>query len=337
MAAGDAGVDRVDLAARHQLGFLHGALDRHHGGLDIDHHALLQTARRMHTEADHLDVRRRPAPRRRSPPPSRCRYPGPTSSRWSDFLGIRYAAPCGAAAAARLGALPANCKTIRVTHIDVIHLTRQLRAACCREPRRSARCAASTLFAPSRTCNPVLSGEAPRHRAHRASGHGRHAAMLELLLQLEITCRHLSPPCRPGRAGGATPRARGRHRQEQLAVSIQQAALAPAGDRGLLRHGHAADVPGQLRRTSALATHGSATSSPACRRRSTSRNPARRRRRATIASTWIAETRWNAPLTTMVSIGRLSKRRVAAIAAAASTASSGHQRRSAPASSRRAG
>ena len=54
MAAGDAGVNRVDLAARHQLGLFDGALDRLHRGLDIDHHAFFQAARRMHAKADHL-------------------------------------------------------------------------------------------------------------------------------------------------------------------------------------------------------------------------------------------------------------------------------------------
>jgi hypothetical protein len=41
MAAGDAHVDRVDLAAGHQLGLLHRPLDGLDGGLDVDHHALL--------------------------------------------------------------------------------------------------------------------------------------------------------------------------------------------------------------------------------------------------------------------------------------------------------
>ena len=42
VAAGDAGVDRVDLAAGHQLGLFDRALDRLHGRLDIDHHAFLR-------------------------------------------------------------------------------------------------------------------------------------------------------------------------------------------------------------------------------------------------------------------------------------------------------
>ena len=63
VAAGDAGVDRVDLAAGHQLGFLDRALDRLHGRLDVDDHAALQAARRVRADADDLD---RP-PRRDSP------------------------------------------------------------------------------------------------------------------------------------------------------------------------------------------------------------------------------------------------------------------------------
>ncbi|MNL13574.1 hypothetical protein D3C87_1344830 [compost metagenome] len=43
MAAGNAGEDLGDLAVGHQLGLLQRALDRLHGGLDIDHDPLLQT------------------------------------------------------------------------------------------------------------------------------------------------------------------------------------------------------------------------------------------------------------------------------------------------------
>ncbi len=55
VAAGDAGVDGVDLAVRHQLGFLDRALDRLHGRFDIHHHALLQPARGLTSQTDHLD------------------------------------------------------------------------------------------------------------------------------------------------------------------------------------------------------------------------------------------------------------------------------------------
>ena len=47
VAAGDPSVDRVDVTARHELGFLDGALDRVHGRLDVDDDAFLETARRM--------------------------------------------------------------------------------------------------------------------------------------------------------------------------------------------------------------------------------------------------------------------------------------------------
>ena len=52
VAAGDAGVHRVDLAAGHELGFLHRALDRLHRRLDVDHHAFLQAARGLRAQAD---------------------------------------------------------------------------------------------------------------------------------------------------------------------------------------------------------------------------------------------------------------------------------------------
>ena len=55
VVAGDRGVDRADLAARHQLGFLDRALDRLHGGLDVHHDAALEAARLVRADADHLD------------------------------------------------------------------------------------------------------------------------------------------------------------------------------------------------------------------------------------------------------------------------------------------
>ena len=76
VAAGDAGVHRVNLAAGHQLRFLDGALDRLHRRLDVDDDAALQAARRMRAEADDFDACRRASSRRRSPPPSRCRCRG---------------------------------------------------------------------------------------------------------------------------------------------------------------------------------------------------------------------------------------------------------------------
>ncbi len=55
VSAGDAGIDGLDLAASHQLRLLDRALDRLHGGFDVDHHALLQAPRRMRAQAHHLD------------------------------------------------------------------------------------------------------------------------------------------------------------------------------------------------------------------------------------------------------------------------------------------
>jgi hypothetical protein len=56
VAAGDAGVDRADLAARHQLRLLDGAADRGDGGVDVDHHALAQAARGLGADADDVDA-----------------------------------------------------------------------------------------------------------------------------------------------------------------------------------------------------------------------------------------------------------------------------------------
>ena len=55
VVAGDRGVDRADFAAGHQFGFLDRALDRLHGGFDVDDHAALQPARFVRADADHLD------------------------------------------------------------------------------------------------------------------------------------------------------------------------------------------------------------------------------------------------------------------------------------------
>ncbi|KAG1201494.1 hypothetical protein G6F35_012282 [Rhizopus arrhizus] len=55
VVAGDRGVHRADLAAGHQLGFFHRALDRLHGRFDIHHHAALEPARLVRADADHFD------------------------------------------------------------------------------------------------------------------------------------------------------------------------------------------------------------------------------------------------------------------------------------------
>src|SRR5690554_756675 len=55
MTAGNTYRDTVHLAARHQLGFFHRTLDGADGGLDIDHHTALQSARGPRTDTDDLD------------------------------------------------------------------------------------------------------------------------------------------------------------------------------------------------------------------------------------------------------------------------------------------
>jgi hypothetical protein len=46
---------RADIAAGHQLGLFHRALDRMHGRFDVDHRAALHAARHMGADADHGD------------------------------------------------------------------------------------------------------------------------------------------------------------------------------------------------------------------------------------------------------------------------------------------
>jgi len=55
VTARDPGEHRVDLAAGHELGLLHGALNRLHRRVDVDDHALLQAARGVRAEPHDLD------------------------------------------------------------------------------------------------------------------------------------------------------------------------------------------------------------------------------------------------------------------------------------------
>ena len=54
MAAGNAHVDRVDLAAGHELRVFHCLADGLHGLLDVDHHALAQTGGNACADAHHI-------------------------------------------------------------------------------------------------------------------------------------------------------------------------------------------------------------------------------------------------------------------------------------------
>src|SRR5690606_10442205 len=52
----DADVDRLDLTAGHQLGFLDGLLDRGDGGVDVDHDALAEPPGRIRPDPDDVDA-----------------------------------------------------------------------------------------------------------------------------------------------------------------------------------------------------------------------------------------------------------------------------------------
>src|SRR5574343_173899 len=56
VAAGDAGVDPLDLAGGHHLGLFQGLLDALHGGVDVDHHAALEAVRAGHAQARHAQL-----------------------------------------------------------------------------------------------------------------------------------------------------------------------------------------------------------------------------------------------------------------------------------------
>ena len=55
VASGDAGIDRIDLDRRHQLGFLHRLLDRFHSTLDIDHDAFAKPSRWAGSDPDDVE------------------------------------------------------------------------------------------------------------------------------------------------------------------------------------------------------------------------------------------------------------------------------------------
>ena len=55
VGAGQREMDGVDLHTGHQLRFLEHALDRSHGRLDVHDHALLEAARRLRAEPDHVE------------------------------------------------------------------------------------------------------------------------------------------------------------------------------------------------------------------------------------------------------------------------------------------
>src|SRR5690606_3501716 len=56
VAAGNAGVDRADLAAGHQLGLLDRALDRLHRRFDVHHDTALESLRRVRADTDDVDA-----------------------------------------------------------------------------------------------------------------------------------------------------------------------------------------------------------------------------------------------------------------------------------------
>ena len=56
MAARDAGVDAANLAIGHQFGFFERLLDALHGGVNIDHHAALESVAGSNPKARQLEL-----------------------------------------------------------------------------------------------------------------------------------------------------------------------------------------------------------------------------------------------------------------------------------------
>src|SRR4030042_832846 len=56
MSAGNAGIDRGNLASRHQLRFFHGPLDRLYRALDIHDDAFSEAVRGMRADADDIQT-----------------------------------------------------------------------------------------------------------------------------------------------------------------------------------------------------------------------------------------------------------------------------------------
>ena len=111
VAAGDAGERRGDLAVGHQLGFLERALDRRHGGLDVDHHALLQALATRGCPCRGSRARRRA----RARPPAHATFEVPMSRPTMRFLFV-----FRPSALQLLQLRHAQREAVRVAQVDVL-------------------------------------------------------------------------------------------------------------------------------------------------------------------------------------------------------------------------
>ena len=205
----------VDLAVGHQLGLFDRALNRLHGRLDVDHHALLQAARGLRAHADDLDgaLGGDLADQRQ--------HLGGADVQSDDdvfvrlFLAIRCDAsrPAWRRPSARGVPRPSSRPRSRC------------RSACprrrCRRRASAPACAAasmkrskrsSTCCRPRRTVTPSSSVKFQAPRASSVSDSEPQADFGQAALHRQIARRHLLLACRRGRRAAAAPAARSARR-----------------------------------------------------------------------------------------------------------------------------
>ena len=275
VAAGDARVHRVDLAAGHQLGFFDRALDRLHRRLDVHDDAALQAARRMRAEADDFDatVVRDLADDRHD----LRRADVEADDQVAVILSRHRALASSASRATRVGDVPADRETVAVAQVDVAD-------------SRRARCATTGLaiaMKRSRRAGDVLPAEAHAARRCRASAATRRAHRARLATS---ACRPRAGADRSSRYSCATCASvpGGPDQLRQLRRDV------PRVGAGTVRRACSSDRPrpsappatcsvmntrtpfGQRRSTRARSTHGMLSSAARSASRSTERKPAPR-------------------------------------------------------------
>ena len=207
VVAGDRGVDRTDLAAGHQLGFLDRALDRLHGGFDVHDHAALEPARFVRADADHFDrIARRILADQRG-------HLGGADVETDDQRFVALAIHdcpcccCGTAVGAGTGG-PRQCETIGVAKVGALeHAARCCVSSCGNRRAKRPRRARASLRPTTTACAVV---QAERPAAARVEFDLAHLAARSARTARAIRCR--ARPRRRTRVSGrrtaAGPRAR---------------------------------------------------------------------------------------------------------------------------------
>ena len=153
-------------------------------------------------------------------------------------------------------AAPADCKTVRVTHVDVGNVARRAARRACSAVLMNFSKRSSTWRRPSRTVTPLARSNSQAPRASRRSAVRRMPGLHQASLRGEITLRdHRLLAIGTGQLRAAPAGCGARRGVEQLAARIEQSALAPARRRDLLDHQHVSPR-GQARCTLTASTQG---------------------------------------------------------------------------------